>query len=86
RSLVFATAALGTALAMTLILCARRARRMALWLALGATVYVALSCPVFWWAGLMLPATAPLLLVLLGMITALGVRRVLPAPPEAPAG
>ncbi len=55
------------------------------WIALGSGVYLALSFPVFWWTGLMLPVTAPLLLVLLGLLTALLTRRMLPVPPEVSA-
>jgi CHASE2 domain-containing sensor protein len=79
---VLAATVLVTAFAMAVILCARRVRWMAVRLAAGAGAYLAFSFPVFWWTGLMLPATAPLLLLLLGMIAALALRRLLPSPPE----
>lgn len=80
RMPILAVAALGAFLATVGALCARRAG--AVWIALGSGLYLALSFPVFWWTGLMLPVTAPLLLVLLGFLTALLARRMLPAPPE----
>ncbi|MFP5288534.1 MAG: hypothetical protein ACLGI9_22555, partial [Thermoanaerobaculia bacterium] len=82
---VFATSALVAFLAMAGALCARRAGPIASWLALGASLYVALSFPVFWRTGLMLPITAPLLLLLLGLLLALVLRRFLPSPPEVSA-
>ncbi len=62
-----------------------RAALAAFWLMLAAGIYVALSFPVFWWTGLMLPVTAPLLPLLLGLLAALVLRRILPSPPEVPA-
>ena len=85
RAPVFAATAVAAALAMASILCAHRLRPTAAWLAAGAGAYAALSFPIFWWAGLMLPVTAPLLLVLLGTVLALALRWILPSPPEAPA-
>jgi len=78
---LLAIAALATALVMSVVLCARRVRRAVVWLAAGTVIYVAFSLPVFWWAGLMLPVTAPLLLVLLGLVIAFALRRLLPSPP-----
>jgi hypothetical protein len=79
---VLAVSALGIFLAMAGVLFARRAGPAAACLALGAGLYLALSFPVFWWTGLKLPATTPLLLVLLGLLIALVLRRLLPSPPE----
>ena len=79
---VLMIAALGSALTMAGILCARRAGPIAAWLAAGASLYLAISFPVFWWTGLMLPITLPLLLLLLGLLAALALRRILPSPPE----
>jgi serine/threonine protein kinase len=79
---VLAASALIALLAMAGALCARRAGPIAAWLAVGAALYVALSFPLFWRTGLMLPVTAPLFLVLLGFIAALALRRLLPSPPE----
>jgi CHASE2 domain-containing sensor protein len=79
---VFAASALVAFLAMAGALCARRAGPVAAWLAVGAALYMALSFPVFWWTGLMVPITAPLLLILLGLLAALLLRRLLPSPPE----
>ncbi|HEV7509763.1 MAG TPA: protein kinase [Thermoanaerobaculia bacterium] len=73
---------LGIGLAMAGILCARRPGPIAAGLAVGAIVYLALSFPVFRRTGLMLPVTAPLLLVLLGLLAALLLRRNFPQPPE----
>jgi CHASE2 domain-containing sensor protein len=84
KSAVLAAALLAAVL-MAWVLCGRRASLAAFWLALAAGIYLALSFPVFWWTGLMLPATAPLLLLLLGFLTALVLRRILPSPPEVPA-
>ena len=81
RMPVLAAATLAAALVMAGALCARRAGPTALWLAAAAAAYLALSFPVFWWTGLMLPVAAPLLLVLLGLLVALVVRRNLPSPP-----
>jgi hypothetical protein len=64
------------------ILCARRAGPVAAWLAAGATLYVAITFPVFWWTGLMLPVTAPLLLLAISLLAALLLRRNLLPPPE----
>jgi serine/threonine protein kinase len=79
---VLILAALGVALAMAGLLSTRRSGPIAVWLGVGAGVYVALSFPVFWWADLMLPVTAPLLLGLLGLFVAVALRKLLPAPPE----
>ncbi|HET9227062.1 MAG TPA: protein kinase [Thermoanaerobaculia bacterium] len=77
--------ALAVALALSTILCSQRARPPILGLALAAGVYLAVSFPVFWWTGLMLPAATPLLLLLVGVLAALALRRILPSPPEVPA-
>jgi CHASE2 domain-containing sensor protein len=79
---VFAASALVTLFIMARALCARRVGPIAAWLTVGAALYVTLSFPVFWWTGLMLPVTAPLLLVLLGLLAAFALRRLLPSPPE----
>jgi CHASE2 domain-containing sensor protein len=79
---VLAAAALVAAIAIARVLCVRRAGPVAIWLAAGAVIYLALSFPLFWWAGLLLPATAPLLLLLLGLLAALALRLFLPSPPE----
>lgn len=79
---VLAATALGAALVLGGILCARRAGLIVLWLATAAAIYVAVSFSVFGWTGLMLPVTAPLLLVLLGLLVALVLRRILPRFPE----
>jgi serine/threonine protein kinase len=79
---VLAAAALVAAVAMARILCARRAGPIAIFLAAGAVIYLAFSFPLFWWAGLLLPAAAPLLLLLLGLLAALALRLFLPSPPE----
>jgi CHASE2 domain-containing sensor protein len=71
-----------TALAIGGVLCGGRA---AIWSVPAAGIYLALSFPVFWWTGLMLPVAAPLLLLLLGLLAALALRRILPSPPEVPA-
>lgn len=84
RSSVLAAVALATAFAMAGILCARRAGPIAFWVAAAAALHLAVSLPVFWWSGVMLPATAPLLLVLIGLLTAVALRRILPSPPEVP--
>lgn len=76
---------LGAALTLTAVLCSRRAGPATFWLALSAGVYLAVSFPVFWWTGLMLPVAAPLLLLLIGLLAALTLRRILPSPPEVPA-
>lgn len=78
-------AALLAAVLMAWVLCGRGADLPAFWLTLAAGIYLALSFPVFWWTGLMLPSTAPLLLLLLGFLAALVLRRILPSPPEVPA-
>ena len=77
-----AMAALLTGLAMAGVLCGRRPAFFAGSLAAAAALYVALSFPVFGWTGWMLPVSPPLLLVLLGLVLALAVRRMLPAAPE----
>lgn len=79
---VLMIAALGAALAMAGALCARRAGPVVAWATAGAVLYMATSFPVFWWAGLMLPVTAPFLLLGIGLFTALILRRNLPSPPE----
>lgn len=84
RAPVAAAVALTTALALAVVLCAPRVRWTIAGVAVGAGLYLALSFPVFWWTGLILPVTAPLLLLLLGMATALVLRRLLPSPPEVP--
>lgn len=83
RAPVLAVAALVTALVIGVILSARRIVRMALGLVAGAAACLALTFPVFWWTGLILPVTAPLVLVLLGAVFALALRRLLSSPPEA---
>lgn len=82
---ILAVTILGAVLAVAGILCARRTGPIAVWLAVGAGLYLALSFPIFWWTGLMVPFTAPLLLLLLGLLSALALRRVLPSPPEVSA-
>jgi CHASE2 domain-containing sensor protein len=82
RASALAASALAAFLAMAAALCTLRVGPVAAWLAAGAVFYVALSFPAFWWAGLVLPVTAPLLAVLLGLAFALALRRVLPSPPE----
>jgi hypothetical protein len=82
---VLVAAALGTVLAAAWALCAVRVWPVAVGLAAGAGVYLALSFPVFWWAGLRLPITAPSLLVLLGFLAALVLRRNLSSPAEVSA-
>ena len=82
---VLIAAALGAALVMTGILCARRTRLVAICLAAAAGGYLALSLPIFWWTGLRLPITAPLFFVLLGSLAALVLRRNLSSPPEVSA-
>jgi CHASE2 domain-containing sensor protein len=72
----------GIALAMAGVLSARRAGPIVAWAAAGAVLYLAISFPLFWWAGLMLPITAPLFLLGIGILTALILRRNLPSPPE----
>ncbi|HYO12121.1 MAG TPA: protein kinase [Thermoanaerobaculia bacterium] len=85
RTSVLAASALAAFLAMAAALCAFRVGPIAAWLAAGAALYMALSFPAFWWTGLMLPVTAPLLVVLLGFVAALVLRRLLPSPPEVSA-
>jgi len=77
-----AATVLGIGLAAAGILCVRRAGPIVAGLVAGALAYLALSFPVFRWTGLMLPVTAPLLLVLLGLLAALLLRRNFPPPPE----
>lgn len=84
RMPVLVVAALGAALIMTAALCSRRVGSAASWLALAVGVYLGISFPVFWWTGLVLPVTSPLLLLLLGLLAALVLRRRLAAPPEVP--
>jgi serine/threonine protein kinase len=82
RTPVSMIATLGAALAMAGILCARREGPSVAWAAAGAVLYLALSFPVFWWAGLILPVTGPLLLLAIGLLAALVLRRKLSSPPE----
>lgn len=82
RMPVLVVSALGVFAAMAGALCALRAARAAAWLAAGAGLYLALSFPMFWWTGLMLPVAAPLLLILVGFVAALVLRRLLPSAPE----
>lgn len=82
RLRVLALAALAAGLAMAGFLCARRAGPIAAWLAVAAGLYLAVSFPVFWWTGLMLPVTSPLLLLLLGLLAATALRRMRSSPPE----
>lgn len=84
RMPVLLLAALAGALAMAGLLCARRAGPIAAWIAAAVGLYLAVTFPVFWWTGLMLPVTAPLLLLLLGLLAALALRRRLASPPEVP--
>ena len=81
---VLAVTALAAALAMAGVLCAWRVAPIARWLAVAAALYLAVSFPVFWWTGLMLPAAVPLLFTLLGFLAALALRRILPFPPKVP--
>lgn len=74
---------LAAALSPTILLCSRRTASPVLWLALASGFYLAVSFPVFWWTGLMLPVAAPLLLLLTGALAAVALRRNLPSPPEA---
>jgi CHASE2 domain-containing sensor protein len=80
---VLAAAALVAACAMAGLLCARRAGPVAAWSAAGAALYLAVSLPVFGWTGLMLPVTEPWLLLLLGLLIVLALRRVLPEAPTS---
>lgn len=73
---------LATALAMAALLCARRTGPLVAWTMAGASIYLAITFPAFWWTGKMLPVTAPLLLVLTGLLAALVLNRNLSAPPE----
>lgn len=82
RMPVLAVTFLGMTLAMSGILCACRAGPVVAGLVAGAGSYVALSFPVFRQTSLMLPITAPLLLVLTGLLVALVLRRSFPSPPE----
>jgi CHASE2 domain-containing sensor protein len=84
KGLVLATAALAAALAMAGALCGRRVGSATVWLILATGVYLAVSFPIFWWTGLMLPVTAPLLLLPIGLLAALALRRILPSAPEVP--
>jgi hypothetical protein len=63
-------------------LCHRRIASTVVWLAAGASAYLALTLPVFWRTGLSMPITTPLLLVCLGFLAVLVLRRSLPSPPE----
>lgn len=78
---VLAAAALVAGCAMAGLLCARRAGPVAAWSAVGAALYLAVSLPVFGWTGLMLPVAEPWLLLLLGLLIALALRRILPEAP-----
>lgn len=82
RTPVSMIATLGVALAMAGILCARREGPAVAWAAVGAALYLALSFPLFWWAGLILPVTVPLLLLAVGLLAAFLLRRNLSLPPE----
>jgi CHASE2 domain-containing sensor protein len=82
RMPLLAATALATMLAAAALLCRRRIAPTGAWLAAGAGMYLALSFPAFWTAGWILPMTTPLLLVLLGSVAALVVRRGLPSPAE----
>jgi CHASE2 domain-containing sensor protein len=79
---VLAATVLAATLFLAGVLCGRRAGPAALF---AAGIYLAVSFPVFWWIGLMLPVTAPLLLLLAGLLVALTLRQILPFPPEVPA-
>lgn len=79
---VLAAAVLAAGCAMAGLLCARRSGPVFAWSAAGAGLYLAVSFPVFGWTGLMLPGTAPCLLLLLGLLLAFAVRRVLPEVPS----
>jgi CHASE2 domain-containing sensor protein len=70
------------ACAMAGILCAGRIGPAAVWSAVAAGLYLGASFPVFWWTGLMLPVTAPLLIALLGIVAAFVLRQILPSHPE----
>lgn len=63
-------------------LCHRRIASTVVWLAAGASACLGLTLPVFWRTGLSMPITTPLLLVLLGFLAALVLRRSLTSPPE----
>jgi serine/threonine protein kinase len=82
---VLLVAALAAALAAAWVLCAHRVWPVAAWLMAAAGVYLSLSFPVFWWTGVRLPLTAPCLLVLLGFLAALVLRRRLSSSPGIPA-
>jgi CHASE2 domain-containing sensor protein len=82
RMPVLAAVSLAAAIAMSGILCRRRAGPLVAWFAIAAGCYLALSFPVFWWSGLILPVTAPLLVLLFGFVVALALRKILPSPPE----
>jgi serine/threonine protein kinase len=82
RLRVLALAALAAGLAMAVVLCTRRAGPIAAWLAAAAGLYLAVSFPVFWWTGLMLPVTSPLLLLLLGLLTATALQKIRLSPPK----
>jgi serine/threonine protein kinase len=73
---------LAAACGMAGILCASRTRPIAVWSAAAAGVYLGVSFPIFWWTGLMLPITAPLLVALLGFVAAFVLRQILPSHPE----
>ncbi|MES1240369.1 MAG: protein kinase [Acidobacteriota bacterium] len=79
---ILAVVVLATGCAMAGLLCARRSGRVLVWSAAGAGLYLAVSVPVFGWTGLMLPGTAPCLVLLLGLLLALAARRVLPEVPS----
>jgi CHASE2 domain-containing sensor protein len=80
-----AASILAAGCAMAGLLCARRPGPVFAWSLAGAGLYLAVSFPVFGWTGLILPATAPCLLLGLGLLLALILRRILPPPPENPA-
>jgi serine/threonine protein kinase len=76
---------LGSALAMAGILCLGRMGAVITGVAIAAVFYLAITFPLFWWTGLRVPVTAPLLLLLLGILIALVLRRILPSSPEVTA-
>jgi CHASE2 domain-containing sensor protein len=82
RAPVLVAAALLLGFVMAGVLCARRPTLFSLLVAAAVALYIAISFPVFWWSGRMLPVSSPLLLALLGLSLALVVRRILPPAPE----
>jgi CHASE2 domain-containing sensor protein len=61
---------------------ARTAHLRAASILVSALLYHAVSFPVFWWKGWVLPVTSPLVLALIGLFSALAILRVLPPAPE----